>query len=458
VLSPGGLGAANYKLTFENSTLTIARAPLALSTVDVSKVFDGTVSAAGAAKVVGGQLFGQDSISGGSFAFLDPAPGTGKTVTVAAVTVNDGNNGGNYSVTYQSNKASTILEAPVPPPVVVTPAPVATVMPPKPSAADPAPSSSSATASTTSGTSAASTSPAAASADSASSSGTAGPSATAVQSTTATSETGAIAQSNSATAAPANTPAPAAAASPQTGSAAATPAATRPAGTAANGTQASAGRGAQQTAAKAGSAKADAKSEKVGTSKSATRADAANTKDAGSASAKTKDSSTTATTRAKAVDPAAKAKSVANANRIASRFAAVNAGVLSAAAGATAGLVAKLPSVTATPIPAGYMASGGMLPDQLGAITKSTIPAVAPVCDGKCSPEAANIAVAMQMQSQAAGSLSAPGDSFAESFHEIPWRGNSGANKAAKPRNITSYTEVLEEVNFINVLNLFIVP
>ena len=133
--------------------------------------------------------------------------------------------------------------------------------------------------------------------------------------------------------------------------------------------------------------------------------------------------------------------------------------IAAAAAGSPNSVAPRVTSVVPpVPLPTGYLASGGMLPDQLGAINKTTIPAVAPVCDGRCSPAAANIAVAMQAQAQAAGSLAAPGDSFAESFHEIPWRSNSGTNRAAKPRNITSYTEVLEEVNFINVLNLFIVP
>ena len=52
-----------------------------------------------------------DSVSGGSFAFTNKNAGTGKTVTVDGVTVSDGNNGGNYKVTYVDNTTSNIDRA-----------------------------------------------------------------------------------------------------------------------------------------------------------------------------------------------------------------------------------------------------------------------------------------------------------------------------------------------------------
>jgi len=100
----------NYALTFIDGTLTIDKAALALGTADVTRTYDGTTHADGNAIVIGGQLFGDDAISGGSFAFTDRNAGTGKTVTVDGVTVDDGNGGGNYTVTYIANTTSTILQ------------------------------------------------------------------------------------------------------------------------------------------------------------------------------------------------------------------------------------------------------------------------------------------------------------------------------------------------------------
>ncbi|QNN46498.1 hypothetical protein H9L17_15270 [Thermomonas brevis] len=101
----------NYDLTFVDGTLTIDKASLVIGTDDVTKTYDGTLDAAGNAIVLGGQLFGSDSLSGGSFAFTDKNAGTGKTVTVGGVTLDDGNGGGNYDVTYVANTSSTIDKA-----------------------------------------------------------------------------------------------------------------------------------------------------------------------------------------------------------------------------------------------------------------------------------------------------------------------------------------------------------
>jgi filamentous hemagglutinin family protein len=101
-------GQMGYDINFTAGTLTINPAALTLSTSSVSKTYDGGLNAAGAAVVSGGTLFGSDAISGGSFAFLDKNAGTGKSVSVSNVTVNDGNSGNNYAVTYANNTASTI--------------------------------------------------------------------------------------------------------------------------------------------------------------------------------------------------------------------------------------------------------------------------------------------------------------------------------------------------------------
>ncbi|MBV2210239.1 MAG: hypothetical protein KUL77_11840, partial [Thermomonas sp.] len=105
-----GGSAANYNLTYVDGSLLINPAAITLTTSDITKTYDGTTTADGALLLADGQLFGNDSLSGGSFAFTDKNAGTNKTVTVGGVTVNDGNNGGNYVITYLNNTHSTILQ------------------------------------------------------------------------------------------------------------------------------------------------------------------------------------------------------------------------------------------------------------------------------------------------------------------------------------------------------------
>ncbi|TAN51594.1 MAG: filamentous hemagglutinin N-terminal domain-containing protein, partial [Methylococcaceae bacterium] len=108
--SNGGF-AANYTLSGGTHTLDITQAPLRISSEDVSKTYDGTTTVAGgkAIPVNGTQLFGTDNLSDGTFSFTNKNAGQGnKTVTVADVTLNDGNNGANYDISYVSNTSSTI--------------------------------------------------------------------------------------------------------------------------------------------------------------------------------------------------------------------------------------------------------------------------------------------------------------------------------------------------------------
>ncbi len=107
-----GLSSGNYDISYAGGTLTVDRAALTLTSSNVTKTYDGTLAAVGAALATGGtQLFGGDSVSGGSFAFTDANAGTGKTVTTGGVTVNDGNGGNNYVVGYADNTSSIINRA-----------------------------------------------------------------------------------------------------------------------------------------------------------------------------------------------------------------------------------------------------------------------------------------------------------------------------------------------------------
>jgi hypothetical protein len=118
------LSNPNYTLTGATITATINKALLTLSTSDVTKTYDGSLSTSGASVapaliVTSGTLYTnasnggtQDSVSGGSFAYADANAGTNtKTVTVTGATINDGNSGNNYNVSYVSNTHSTINKA-----------------------------------------------------------------------------------------------------------------------------------------------------------------------------------------------------------------------------------------------------------------------------------------------------------------------------------------------------------
>jgi|GEM_PF-2328881 len=104
--------ASNYSFTGGTHAVDITPASLALTPNDVTRTYDGTLSATGTTVATSGtQLFTDDSLSGGTFAFTNANAGTGKTVNVSNVTVNDGNGGANYQVSYTSNTNSVITPA-----------------------------------------------------------------------------------------------------------------------------------------------------------------------------------------------------------------------------------------------------------------------------------------------------------------------------------------------------------
>ena len=119
-----GNGGGNYTVSYANNTTsTINPAALTLSTSNVVKTYDGTLSVAGATTapaltVTSGTLYANasnggatDAVTGGSFAYTDANAGTGnKTVTVSGATFSSGN-AGNYTVSYANNTTSTINTA-----------------------------------------------------------------------------------------------------------------------------------------------------------------------------------------------------------------------------------------------------------------------------------------------------------------------------------------------------------
>jgi len=107
----GTFQTSNYDITYIAGSLTVNPAALLLSANNVTKTYDGTMNAASTARIIKGILFNADSLSGGNFAFTDKNAGTNKTVTTNNVSINDGNNGKNYTVSYQNNTNSTINKA-----------------------------------------------------------------------------------------------------------------------------------------------------------------------------------------------------------------------------------------------------------------------------------------------------------------------------------------------------------
>ncbi len=112
-ITASGLTATNYDITYANGTLEIGRADLAITTNDVTRAYDGTLGANGIAIATGGtQLFGGDTLNGGTFTFTNANAGDGnRTVNVGGVTVDDQNGGNNYNVSYTANTTSTIERA-----------------------------------------------------------------------------------------------------------------------------------------------------------------------------------------------------------------------------------------------------------------------------------------------------------------------------------------------------------
>jgi hypothetical protein len=102
-----GNGGQNYAVTFLRAGGTITPAPLTITAVTNSKIYDGNTSAAAVPTVVG--LFAPDTVTGLAETYDTPNVGSAKTLSVVSTyTVNDGNGGNNYIVTAVANKTGVI--------------------------------------------------------------------------------------------------------------------------------------------------------------------------------------------------------------------------------------------------------------------------------------------------------------------------------------------------------------
>src|SRR5256712_3180589 len=85
---------------------TITAKALTITAQTNTKTYDSTTSAAAVPVVVG--LVGSDTVTGKAETYDTANAGVGKTLSVSAYTVNDGNSGGNYTVTTVNDTTGVI--------------------------------------------------------------------------------------------------------------------------------------------------------------------------------------------------------------------------------------------------------------------------------------------------------------------------------------------------------------
>ena len=102
-----GNGGNNYAVTFiaDTSGAITARAITVTATTN-TKVYDGTISAAAIPTITGGTLAAGDT-DNFTETYDNKNVGTGKTLT-ATGTVNDGNGGSNYTVTFLADTSGAM--------------------------------------------------------------------------------------------------------------------------------------------------------------------------------------------------------------------------------------------------------------------------------------------------------------------------------------------------------------
>ena len=102
-----GNGGNNYGYTFNTAAGTINKASLTISAMANSKVFDGSMIALATPTLSGVQA--GDTVTGLAEIYDTPAAGTGKTLSVSAYSVKDGNSGNNYTVSKPVSTSGVVL-------------------------------------------------------------------------------------------------------------------------------------------------------------------------------------------------------------------------------------------------------------------------------------------------------------------------------------------------------------
>ena len=100
-----GNSGGNYTVSLAaNATGVISPAAMTITATPNTKLYDGTTSAAAVPTVSG--LQGSDTVTGLAEVYDTKDAGIGKTLSVSAYTINDGNTGGNYTVSTVVNANS----------------------------------------------------------------------------------------------------------------------------------------------------------------------------------------------------------------------------------------------------------------------------------------------------------------------------------------------------------------
>jgi uncharacterized protein YfiM (DUF2279 family) len=109
-ISVSGTDAGNYSFnTTASATANITTATLTITAAANTKTYDGSTSAAATPTASG--LQSSDSVIGLAETYDTKNVGSGKTLSVSAYTVNDGNSGGNYAVSTATSTAGVISKA-----------------------------------------------------------------------------------------------------------------------------------------------------------------------------------------------------------------------------------------------------------------------------------------------------------------------------------------------------------
>ncbi len=109
VVNDGNSGN-NYTLTTASiATGVINKAPLTITALTNTKTYDSTTSAAATPTFSG--LMGSDAVTGLTEVYSSSSAASGKTLSVSAYTINDGNSGNNYTVVKVTNTTGVITKA-----------------------------------------------------------------------------------------------------------------------------------------------------------------------------------------------------------------------------------------------------------------------------------------------------------------------------------------------------------
>jgi len=103
-----GNNGGNYAITFVTAAGTINKEALTVTAASQTRIYDGTTSSGLTPTITSGQLFGTDTAS---FVQMFDSRNAGSRTLTASGSVNDGNSGGNYAITFVTAAGTINKEA-----------------------------------------------------------------------------------------------------------------------------------------------------------------------------------------------------------------------------------------------------------------------------------------------------------------------------------------------------------